>query len=170
MTGTAEWLDDREQRTWQAFYDMQVLLWRRLSHHLARESGLSEPDYVVLTALAAAPGGRMRPFELSVVTDFEKSRLHHHLTRMVERGLVTREKCAEAPRGAEIAITAAGRDAIDGAAPLRAEHVRRWLFERLTKEQLDALAEISEDVLAGLRAAGRPGTEGAAESRTPTDC
>ncbi|MFC0527397.1 MarR family winged helix-turn-helix transcriptional regulator [Phytohabitans kaempferiae] len=169
MTGTAEWLDDREQRTWQAFYDMQVLLWRRLSHHLARETGLSEPDYVVLTALAAAPGGRMRPFELGLVTDFEKSRLHHHLTRMSERGLVTREKCADTPRGAEIAITPAGRDAIEGAAPLRAEHVRRWLIEQLTKEQLDALAEISEAVLANLRAAGRPGTQDE-ESCAPPGC
>lgn len=169
MTGTAEWLDDREQRTWQAFYDMQVLLWRRLSHHLARETGLSEPDYVVLTALAGAPGGRMRPFELSIVTDFEKSRLHHHLTRMVERGLVTREKCLDAPRGAEIVITAAGRDAVDGAAPQRAEHVRRWLLRELSKEQQDALAEISEAVLANLRAAGRPSTQDE-ESCAPPTC
>jgi DNA-binding MarR family transcriptional regulator len=170
MTGTAEWLNEPEQRTWQAFYDMQVLLWRRLNYHLARETGLSEPDYVVLSALAVAPGGRMRPFELSVVTDFEKSRLHHHLTRMAERGLVTREKCADPPRGAEIAITAAGREAIDGAAPQRAEHVRLWLLEQLTKEQLDALAEISEAVLVNLRAAGRPGGQLDAESCPPPDC
>jgi len=166
MTGTTEWLDDREQRTWQAFYDMQVLLWRRLSHHLVRETGLSEPDYVVLTALAATPDGRMRPFELSVVTDFEKSRLHHHLTRMAERGLVVRQPCVDAPRGAEIAITPEGRDAIDGAAPQRAEHVRRWLLGQLTAEQVEALADISEAVLANLRAAGRPGDD----SCTPTDC
>ncbi|GAA4450049.1 MarR family winged helix-turn-helix transcriptional regulator [Phytohabitans houttuyneae] len=169
MTGTAEWLDEGEQRTWQAFYDMQVLLWRRLSHHLARETGLSEPDFAVLTALAAAPGGRMRPFELSVVTDFEKSRLHHHLTRMVERGLVTRQPCLDAPRGAEIVLTPAGRDAIDGAGPQRAEHVRRWLLEQLTKEQQDALADIAEAVLGNLRAAGRPGNQDD-ESCAPPTC
>ncbi|GAA4708113.1 MarR family winged helix-turn-helix transcriptional regulator [Phytohabitans rumicis] len=158
MTGTAEWLDEREQRTWQAFYDMTVLFYRRIGHQLQRDTGLSEPDYTVLTALVNAPGGRMRPFELSTVTDFEKSRLHHHLTRMIDRGLLAKEACVGAPRGSVIAITEAGRAAIAAAAPIRAEHVRQWLLDKLTREQLDALADMSAVVLDHLRAAGRPGS------------
>ena len=46
--------------------------------------------------------------------------------------------------------TAAGRKAIESAAPLHVEHVRRWFIDSLTPEQLDALAEISDSVVAKL--------------------
>lgn len=160
MSETEEGLDDREERAWEAFFEMQVHFWRHLGQRLQRETGLSEPDLTVLTALARAPGGRLRPFELGGFIDYEKSRLHHHLTRMAERGLLTREQCAEAPRGAMIVLTEAGRAAVDMAMPRRTAHIRRWLIDPLTADQLDALTGISHAVLERLRASDPGPDEG----------
>ncbi|MCP2333480.1 MULTISPECIES: MarR family winged helix-turn-helix transcriptional regulator [Actinoalloteichus] len=154
-----EWLDEREQRAWRGFYTMQRHLRRRLNQRLQRHSGLSEADYAVLVALSEAPGGRLRAFQLATVTQWEKSRLHHQLGRMVDRGLVVREPCPEHPRGSVVALSEAGRDAIVSAAPLHVADVRRHFVDLLTPAQLDAVAEISETVLAVLDGAPDEGAD-----------
>jgi DNA-binding MarR family transcriptional regulator len=145
------WLTRREQRAWRAFVDMQHLLVGRVARDLQRETGLSAGDYEVLVQLSEAPNGRLRAFELGGMTQWEKSRLSHHITRMVDRGLVKRESCPTDNRGAFVVMTAAGRKAIEAAAPLHVEHVRRWFIDSLTPDQLDALAEISERVMANVK-------------------
>ncbi|MFC5752379.1 MarR family winged helix-turn-helix transcriptional regulator [Actinomadura rugatobispora] len=155
--GTGEWLDEHEERAWRAFFDAQVLFWRRMARDLQRDTGLSEPDFAILGALLEAPGGALRPYELGGVTDFEKSRLHHHLTRMAKRGLVTRESCPDVPRAAIVTLTAEGRAAITAAFPRRADHIRRRLISPLTRAQLDSLTEISDRIQAPLRSDGPSG-------------
>lgn len=144
------WLTSREQRAWRGFVLMQQRLVRRIGRELQQETGLSAADYEVLVQLSEAPGGRLRAFELGGVTQWEKSRLSHHITRMADRGLVKRESCPTDSRGAFVVMTAAGRKAIEAAAPRHVEHVRRWFIDSLTPEQLDALAEISDAVSANL--------------------
>ena len=144
------WLSRREQRAWRGFVQMQHLLTGRLARELQHETGLSAADYEVLVQLSEAPAGRLRVFELGGLTQWEKSRLSHHLTRMVDRGLVKRESCPTDNRGAFVVMTAVGRKAIDAAAPRHVEHVRHLFVDSLTPEQLDALADISETVLANL--------------------
>ena len=129
---------------------MERRLNTQVNRELQRETGLSGADYEVLVNLSEAPDGRLRPFELGRATEWEKSRLSHHLTRMEERGLVKREACPTDNRGAHIVLTAKGRKAIEAAAPLLVSHVRRLFVEALTPEQLDALADIAETVIAKL--------------------
>ncbi|SHN29334.1 MarR family winged helix-turn-helix transcriptional regulator [Actinacidiphila paucisporea] len=144
-------LDKDEDRAWQAFFETQVRFWRKLAQLLQQDTGLSEPDFAILSALHQAPGGQLRPFELSGVTQFEKSRLHHQLTRMVGRGLITRERCPDDARAAIIALTDHGRSAITAALPRRTAHIRDWLIEPLDAGQLAALTEISDAILDKLR-------------------
>ncbi|MGW0807729.1 MarR family winged helix-turn-helix transcriptional regulator [Nonomuraea sp. NPDC002799] len=152
MSDEIEALDERDSRVWEAFFEMQVLFWRRMSQQLQQDTGLSEPDFAILNALRAAPGGRLRAFQLAGVTEFEKSRLHHHLTRMAARDLVAREQDPGNARGTLITLTAAGRTAIDQALPARARHIHRWLIDPLDRDQLDTLADISGSVTRRLRA------------------
>ena len=63
------------------------------------DSGLTATDYEILAVLSEHPAGRMPAQELCSLLQWEKSRLSHHLTRMVERGLVTREACPTDNRG-----------------------------------------------------------------------
>jgi DNA-binding MarR family transcriptional regulator len=144
------WLSQREARAWRQFLLMQGELRNRLGSRLQRETGLSEADYEVLVNLSEAPGGRLRPTQIGGATRWEKSRISHHVTRMESRGLVRRMPCPTDNRGALVVMTPAGRRAIERAAPRHVEHVREAFIDALTPAQLDALAEISEAVLARL--------------------
>jgi DNA-binding MarR family transcriptional regulator len=140
------WLSDSEQCAWRNFLTMQGDLRRRLNRQLLREAGLSEADYGVLVQLTEAPAGRLRVFELRDAAGWEKSRMTHQVTRMVERGLLERQACPEEPRGQFVALTEAGRAAIEKAAPTHVGHVRRWFIDQVTPDELAMLSEMSERV------------------------
>jgi DNA-binding MarR family transcriptional regulator len=133
---------------------MQLRLEGELARQLAAESGLSYPDYVVLVALTDKPDGRMRLYELAHVLGWEKSRVSHHIARMAARSLVKKEKCASDRRGAYVVVTPRGRKEIEAAAPGHVDAVRRLFVDRLTPEQLDAVGDAAETVLAGFDEGG----------------
>jgi len=141
------WLDEREQAAWRALQMMQMRLDGELARQLAAESELSYPDYVGLVALTDQPNGRMRLFELAAGLGWEKSRLSHHVARMEQRGLVTKEKCGADRRGAFVVVTERGRAAIEAAAPGHVRAVRRLFIDRLTPRQLDEVRAVAETVL-----------------------
>jgi DNA-binding MarR family transcriptional regulator len=144
------WLDKDEERAWRALQLMQMRLTAVLSHQLAAESQLSYQDYLVLVALTDRPEGRMRLFELARMLSWEKSRLSHHVARMAERGLVTKERCELDRRGAYVVVTKRGRREIESAAPGHVAAVRRYFVDRLTSAQLEAVGQAAETVLAAL--------------------
>jgi DNA-binding MarR family transcriptional regulator len=141
------WLDDRQQRVWQAYLHLNQHLYATLEQQLVRDSGLSGADYKVLHPLSEAPGGLLRARELCTEIGWDRSRLSHHVSRMEKRGLVTREECAEDARGLMVRLTDAGRRAIEGAAPQHAESVRRHFFDLVSIEELETLATVFERVL-----------------------
>ena len=144
------WLTEREERAWRALQFMQMRVEGELARQLAAGSGLSYSDYVVLVALTDRDDGRMRLFELGGTLGWEKSRTSHHVGRMAERGLVKKEKCDADRRGAYVVITGRGRREIEAAAPGHVAAVRRLFVDRLDPDQLDAVAEVAEIVLAAL--------------------
>lgn len=143
------WLTEREERAWRALQFMQMRLEGELARQLAADSGLSYPDYLVLVALTDRPDGRMRLFELAEILGWEKSRASHHVGRMVDRGLVKKQKCDSDRRGFYVVGTARGRREIEAAAPGHVATVRRVFVDRLTPEQLGALGDAAEAVVAG---------------------
>lgn len=142
------WLNEREGRAWRALQLMQMHLEGELARRLAAESCLSYPDYAVLVALTGQSDGRMRQFELGCWLGWEKSRLSHHMTRMTKRGLVTKEKCPSDRRGAFVVITEQGRAEIAAAAPSHVSAVRELFIDHLSDQQLDAITDVAETVLA----------------------
>jgi DNA-binding MarR family transcriptional regulator len=133
---------------WRALVRMQELLRGRLEQQLQADSELSNADYTVLVALSEAADGRLRVFELGLLLGWEKSRLHHQLTRMCGRDLV--ERHSGDGRAIHAAITAGGRAALEAATPRHRQLVRRLVLDRLTGEQLDQLRAISCAILDGL--------------------
>ncbi|GGT04078.1 MarR family winged helix-turn-helix transcriptional regulator [Streptomyces chromofuscus] len=126
---------------------MHDLLVNQAGRSLQSEFGLSATDYSVLAELTRAPDDRLRVMELAKVLGWEKSRTSHHLSRMVKRGVITREDCIDDGRGAYVAVTAAGRAAIEAAAPRHVEDVRRLFLDHLTPGQIVLLAEITDTVI-----------------------
>ncbi|MFI0423720.1 MarR family winged helix-turn-helix transcriptional regulator [Spongiactinospora sp. 9N601] len=143
-------LTDHELHAWRTFFRMVLLLPARLERQLQAGSGLSNADYMVLVLLAEAPGRRMRSYELGRTAGWEKSRMHHQLTRMSRRGLVTREPCGS--RGIYAVLTDEGFAALKKAVPGHGKEIRRLFIDRLTPEELDRFAGLAAKILDGLDA------------------
>ncbi|MFI6816547.1 MarR family winged helix-turn-helix transcriptional regulator [Nonomuraea sp. NPDC050328] len=141
------WLTEEEARAWRGYRRLFLLLNRQIARDLARDSGLSEADYDVLSALSESPGSEMRLTELARHMRWSKSRLSHHLTRMEQRGLVTRRDVPTDARGSTIALTTTGVSIIQQAAPPHVASVRRHFIDLLTPEQVAAFAELSWHVV-----------------------
>ncbi len=94
-----------------------MLLDQQVARDLAADSGLSEADYDVLSNLSETPGARLRLTELAAHMRWSPSRLSHHVTRMQQRGLVTRDTSPDDGRAAVIVLTGDGLRTIDAAAP-----------------------------------------------------
>lgn len=146
----SSWLTPAQERAWRALQFMQMRLDAELARRLAVDSQLSYPDYIVLVALTDRPDGRLRLFELVNVLGWEKSRVSHQVSRMVERGLVAKKKCDTDRRGAYIVVTALGKREISAAAPGHVEAVRTLFVDKLTPTQIAAIGDAAEAVLAGL--------------------
>ena len=144
------WLDDDEERAWRAVQFMGMRLTARLASELAATSELSYPDYLVLVALGDRPDGRLRIFELGTTLGWEKSRVSHQVARMAERGLVTKQRCRDDGRGADVVVTKRGRRAMVVAAPHHLATVRRLFIDRLTADELAAVGAVAEKILDGL--------------------
>lgn len=156
------WLSAEELAAWKGLQLMQGQLAGKLGRELAATSSLSVADYAVLAALSDRPDGRMRAYELGAELGWEKSRLSHHVSRMVERSLVERQRCPSDSRGLFVAITQHGRRTVADAAPAHVAAVREAFIDRLTPKQLSALRDVTDIVLAGLHeeCAGQDPCEG----------
>lgn len=141
-------LTERELDAWRTSFQMFERLRSRIEQQLQRDSGLSMADYAVLSLLSDAPQGRLRTFELALAAGWEKSRLHHQLTRMAQRGLIDRQPCGS--RGMDAVITAKGVEVIEDAAPTHSRQVRELFVDRLTPDQLDEFAALAGIILESL--------------------
>ena len=148
-----KWLTAEEARAWRALQHLNMPLAAVLNRQLTRHSNLSTADYAVLVQLSESPEKRMRARDLGIAMAWEKSRLSHHIRRMENRELVSRQECPTDGRGAFIALTPTGQRTIEQAAPQHVQTVRSYVIDLLSPEQLRVLAEIGETVGARLAAA-----------------
>ena len=115
------------------------LLWEEIERDLQRDSGLSFGHYEILVMLSETPGRRRRMSELADATQSSRSRLSHAVARLEELGWVRREACPTDRRGQLAVLTDEGFAALEAAAPMHVESVRRHLFDLLSPEQLASL-------------------------------
>ncbi len=153
MTETTRWLTADEQRCWRAFLNACQTLFGQIDAQLLRDSGLPHGYYEILAHLSEAPGRALRMSQLAEAATFSKSRLSHAVTRLEERGWVTRQSCPTDRRGQIAYLTDEGFEMLAAAAPGHVTAVRRALIEALTAAQIGQLREISEAIVA----TGAPG-------------
>jgi DNA-binding MarR family transcriptional regulator len=144
------WLDRDQQRAWLAYIRVQQRLAYEMNRQLLADSGMSLPDYDVLTALSAADAGRMQITVLAAQIGWERSRVSHHVRRMSARGLVTCGLSAADRRVTEVTLTSQGRLALEEAAPGHVDLVRRLFFGGLPPGLVGPLSEALESVYANL--------------------
>jgi DNA-binding MarR family transcriptional regulator len=111
---------------WHAWKRATETVRSRVAADITAATGLSDPDFGVLTRVVDA--GRMRQSALAESMGFHRSRLSHHLSRMRERGLITTEP---AGNGVDVLATERGRALVQQARPVHAAAVRRYLLDPL---------------------------------------
>jgi DNA-binding MarR family transcriptional regulator len=134
-------LSPQELRVWHAFRLMHEDVLGRVERDITQATGLSGPEFAVLSRLAAIGKGEMRQQELARTLAWDKSRLSHQLTRMQERAFIARSRTDE--KTVLVAITKLGKAKLDAARPVHACSVRRNLLSRLTQEQIDTVVRES---------------------------
>jgi DNA-binding MarR family transcriptional regulator len=145
--GEPRWLDADEQRAWRAWLYSSQLLQDRLDRELTHETGISHAYYEILVALSETPDRMLRMSELADRCLSSRSRLSHAVARLEERGWVRRQVCAEDGRGQLAVLTDDGFAALEGAARVHVDGVRRHLFDQLTPEQVAAMRDLGETLL-----------------------
>ncbi|GAB3969653.1 MarR family transcriptional regulator [Plantactinospora veratri] len=146
------WLTPEEERAWRAFLRVMVAVQSGTASDLAA-IGLSEPDYEVLSTLSERPDHTNTLGKQADKMGWSRSRLSRHAARMEGRGLLRRAPDPTDGRGCLLVLTEQGLDALENAAPVHLESVRRHFIDRLTADDLAAIEQIAER-LEGTRPAG----------------
>ena len=150
MEPEVPWLAAHEERLWRGWMRLNAELSATLQRDMQSGAQLSMSDYDVLVHLTDSREGRLRVSDLARLLQWGLSRVSHHVTRMERRGLVERSECAEDGRGAFVAVTAAGRAAIERAAPGHVAAVRQLVFDVLDADDVAGLTAIVDKMLARL--------------------
>lgn len=137
------WLSDDEQVSWRALLDVMRLLPDRFSRELAKNHGLSLPDFEILVKLSEAPEAQMRMSHLADRTFASRSRLSHACNRLEKSGFIERRACNSDGRGYWAALTDLGWEKLRAAAPDHVETVRSHLVDLLTPIEFAELGRIA---------------------------
>lgn len=148
----APWLSDDEEAAWRAFRRMTIAVQAGVVRDLA-SSGLSEPDYEVLSTLVEAPETTSTLHAQAEKMGWSRSRLSRHAGRMEARGLIRRDPDPADGRGCLLVLTSLGRDALRAATGLHLESVRRRFADRLTARDLSDMTRIAGKLADGQGAA-----------------
>ncbi|WP_280501884.1 MarR family winged helix-turn-helix transcriptional regulator [Nocardia farcinica] len=151
------WLDELEMRAWRGFVRSRDTIAAAVGSDSVRDSNLTFVEYQVMAYLAESADNRMTFAELAAKLEWSQSRLSHQITRMSKRGLVAREPIPADARRTAARLTEQGERVLAAAAPAHLRSVRRHMIDVLDREQLAALADIYDTLLAHHRHSDRDG-------------
>src|SRR5204863_9089211 len=103
---------------WRSMLRAHATLMRRLDTDLERETGLALADFDVLAQLAEAHG-ELRMTELAARALISPSGMSRRVARLVDEGLLHRDKAGADGRGVVVALTEAGITRLSETAPIQ---------------------------------------------------
>ncbi len=136
-----KWLSKDQQVHWRSWITAASVLPELLSRELQESFGLTITDYEILVRLSEAPDKQVRMSELATKTLLSRSRLSHQIDRLENRGLVTRQVCADDRRGQLCVMTNKGWETLVAAAPLHVAGVRKHFVDQLSDSEYEALGK-----------------------------
>jgi DNA-binding MarR family transcriptional regulator len=139
-------LSAAEAELWHAWQLAGEAVMARVVRDVADATGLSGPDFGVLSRLMDLGDGELRQHDLADSMRWDKSRLSHQLTRMESRRLLGRTPADG--RGVIVAITRAGRRALALARPIHAASIRRNLLSKIGIRRRAVLAVVCKELAA----------------------
>ena len=133
-------LTELELGAWRGMLAAHAALTRRLDADLRARHGIALSTYEALMLLGTSPTGRLRVSELSRGALLSISGMSRMIDRLERDGVVRREACEEDGRGAEVALTDAGRELLTDARASHLRAVREGFLEHFDDDDLAALA------------------------------
>ncbi len=133
------WLDDEQQCAWRGVVQLFMKLPGAMESDLQRNAGLTLYEYVVLALLSEAAHRTLQMSELAAGTNSSLSRLSHVVSRMENRGWITRQVCPTDGRATEAVLTDSGLRKVVEAAPHHVRAVRALVVDPITPAQLRQL-------------------------------
>jgi DNA-binding MarR family transcriptional regulator len=146
-------LTDEETRLWHAWKRASETVRSRIAEEVNAATGLSDPDFGILTRLIDLGNGTLRQNELAASMGWHRSRLSHQLTRMEQRGLLTRRPT---DGGVSATISQQGREVTATARPVHAAAVRRYLSGMVHPDDIHKITTILEGLYKPAWISGRP--------------
>ncbi|MGO4454304.1 MarR family winged helix-turn-helix transcriptional regulator [Arthrobacter sp. RAF14] len=131
---------------WRTLAALHGVIETGLERALSAEVKLSVVEYTVLDALSRQDGWHMRMQQLARATALSASATTRLVTRLEDRGLLTRILCADDRRGIYTELTAAGRDLYEKAKPVHDEALERILDDAGEHRELAALVAALHEV------------------------
>ncbi len=133
--------------------EVSSLLRHAVEQQLRDAGDLSYVQFQLLARLGDSEGGSCRMTELADGVVYSRSGLTYQAQTLEQRGLVTRATSPDDERGTTVTITAAGRDVLSAVFPGHIQVLDGLLFESLTREDVDRLADVLGRVRDHMRAA-----------------
>jgi DNA-binding MarR family transcriptional regulator len=130
-----------ELGAWRGMLAAHAALTRRLDADLRARHGIALSTYEALMLLGTSATGRMRVSELSRGALLSISGMSRMIDRLERDGLVRREACEEDGRGAEVALTDAGRELMTAARASHLSAVREGFLDHFDDDELATLAD-----------------------------
>lgn len=126
---STEHLTDAEQQLWRDFLAFSEGVTAHVARDLTEATGLSVPDFEILTRLWESPGHSLEQRALADSLGWSASRTSHQISRMQRRRLLER-RAAGTGRMVSIALTERGADRAEHAAGAHAASVRKHFLSR----------------------------------------
>jgi len=138
---------DVRAQGWYTLAALHGLIDSRLERALQASSDLSVVEYTVLDVLSRQDGWHMRMQQLARAAALSSSATTRLVTRLEDRGLLTRILCADDRRGIYTELTPGGKRLLADAKPTHDQTLERALAEARETPELvplvDALHAVS---------------------------
>lgn len=121
---------------WRTLAALHGLIESELERSLQVHAQLSVVEFTVLDALSRQDGWHMRMQQLARATALSASATTRLVTRLEDRGLLTRILCADDRRGIYTELTAAGVELLENSRPIHDETLERALTEAQKQPEL----------------------------------
>lgn len=137
----------RGLEAWDSLLRAHATLMRRLDTDLERETGLGLADFDVLAQLAKAHG-ELRITELADRALISRSGMTRRVARLVDEGLVRRDRASTDARGVVVALTKAGIARLAETAPVHAHGISKLFVDQLDDQELALIERALTKVIA----------------------
>ena len=131
---------------WRSMLRAHATLMRRLDTDLEQETGLALADFDVLAQLAEAHG-TLRMTELADRALISRSGMSRRVARLVDEGLIRRDRAGTDGRGVVVALTQAGITRLAETAPVHARGISRLFVAQLDDQELALLERALNKVI-----------------------